>query len=64
MDELLAALRHEATRDVPSRLGPLCGQAAAEIERLRKVLEEIATFEPRSWPSDAARMALGRRPSD
>lgn len=39
MGAVLAHLRREATRDVPSRLGPLCGQAADEVERL---LAEVA----------------------
>ena len=35
MTDILTELRHEADREYPSRLSPLCGQAAAEIKRLR-----------------------------
>ncbi len=41
MTDILTELLHEADREYPSRLSRLCGQAAAEIERLHQHASEF-----------------------
>lgn len=55
MDAVLAHLRREATRDVPSRLGPLCGQAADGIERQCADIDRLVS-ERQGWLDEVERL--------